>query len=51
MKQDMTKCENCKNLDTEKSNHNWTVCPVMPVAVMIANSSRNCEKFEEKAKP
>lgn len=43
-KPDFSKCNECKNKDTEKSNENWNVCPVMPVPVMLEGSN-SCTNF------
>ena len=50
MKKDKFKeCRECLNLDAAQSNENWVVCPGMPVAVIIAGNSENCEKYKRKA--
>lgn len=41
------KCKSCANFDAEKSNANWTVCKCMPVSVMVAGTSKDCEKYDE----
>jgi hypothetical protein len=40
------KCQQCANLDREKSNANWNVCPVMPIAVLVERTSNNCVAFK-----
>ena len=42
----MEKCKTCENLDTERTNENWTVCSCMPTSVMVAGTSENCEKYQ-----
>lgn len=45
MKKDMSKCDSCQHKDKEKSNKNWTVCPCMPVEVVVDGNSENCENY------
>ena len=49
-KKDMfVKCDTCKNLDLEKSNHNWRVCKFQPTPIeILINGSDKCPKYEEK---
>ena len=49
-KKDMfVKCDTCKNLDLEKSNHNWRVCKFQPIPIeILINGSDKCQKYEEK---
>jgi hypothetical protein len=47
-KSSMSKCNDCKNRDTEKSNANWTVCPAMPLEVIVAGTSKDCKKYLSK---
>lgn len=43
------KCDSCKNLDAEKSNHNWRVCKFQPMPVeILINGSDKCAKYEVK---
>jgi len=41
------KCKSCANYNSKASNANWTVCKYMPVSVMVARTSKDCEKYEE----
>lgn len=45
-KDKMEKCKTCANLDREKSNDNWTVCPVIPLDVITSGTSKDCEKYK-----
>lgn len=40
------KCRTCKNLDQEKSNDNWIVCPMIPLSVIEADTSENCKYYD-----
>jgi hypothetical protein len=43
----MERCKSCAHYDKERSvEGKWTVCPVMPVSVMMAQSSKDCPKYE-----
>jgi hypothetical protein len=43
----MARCQQCKHLDKEKSNKNWIVCPDIPLSVIKANTSKDCENFSD----
>lgn len=43
----MERCKTCKHYDREMSDKNWTVCPVIPLEVMMSSTSRNCKKYKK----
>ena len=43
----MEKCRTCQNYDRKRSTHNWTVCPVIPLDVIISGDSSNCSEYVE----
>lgn len=46
-KEKFEKCKSCANYNAKESNANWTVCKCMPLSVMVAGTSKDCEKYEE----
>ena len=42
-----SRCETCKNLDTEKSNDDWIVCKFQPVPVEVLLNPESCKKYEQ----
>ena len=45
----MAKCKTCNNMDIEKSNANWVVCPMIPLEVLAGKSADDCNNY--KARP
>lgn len=45
-KNKMEQCWKCKNLDKEKSNKNWIVCPKIPISIMLSGASKTCEEYK-----
>ena len=42
----MSRCKECENLDKERSNENWVVCPIIPLDVILAQSSKKCANYK-----